>query len=101
MNYGDKKLSLQEALEAYENSEGELAMECLCDGSSEKSRDYGYGRVNKPHHEIREITEYPEVLLLKIKGRENLSNLKIDLSDSFTFGGFPYVFRTTQPKIPS
>ena len=94
LNYGDKKLSLQEALEAYENSEGELVMECLCDGSSEESRDYGYGRANKPHHEIREITEYPEVLLLKIKGRENLLNLKIDLSDSFTFGGFPYVFQS-------
>ena len=72
MNYGDKKLSLQEALEAFRNSDGELVMECLCDGSSEESRNYGYGRGKKPHHEIREITEYPEVLLLKVKGRENL-----------------------------
>ena len=70
LNYGDKTLSLQEALTAYENSEGELVMECLCDGSSEESRDYWYGRVNKPHHEFREITEYPEVILLKIKERE-------------------------------
>ena len=72
-------------------------MECLCAGSSEESRDYWYVRVNKPHHEFREITEYPEVLLLKVKRRENLSNLKIDPSDSFTFGGFSYVFQSGSP----
>ena len=34
------------------------------------------------------------MLLWKVKGRENLSNLKIDFSDSITFGGFPYVFQS-------
>ena len=40
------------------------------------------------------IKEYPEILQLKIKGRDNLSNLQIQITESLEFGGYCYVLHS-------
>ena len=66
-------------------------MSCMCTSAKEKSGDKGSENYNKAHIETRDITGYPEILLLKIKGRENLSNLQIRITDSVTFGGYVFI----------
>ena len=84
-NYGGKVIGLQEALDAYLSSRREILMSCMCTSAKEKSGDNGPENYNKTHIETRDITGYPEILLLKIKGRENLSNFKIQITDSVIF----------------
>ena len=93
-NYGGNVIGLQEALNAYQSSQGEMLMNCMCTSAKEKSGDKGSENYNKAHIETRDITGYPEILLLKIKGRENLSNLQIQITDSVIFGGYCYVLQS-------